>query len=97
VAGGEPACLVAFKTEAATVYQVQPRHRHEAGYEVMPAADVGVLVTKRGRHDDAQAVDDVRQHTGLAHIQRSHSAVLATKTGRARDFGESRKVRQPTS
>jgi hypothetical protein len=51
----------------------------------------GVLVTERGRRDDAQAVDDVRQQTGLAHIQRSHSAVLTTKTGRARTSGRAGK------
>jgi len=28
--GGEPAVLMAFETEAATVYRVRPRHRHEA-------------------------------------------------------------------
>jgi hypothetical protein len=27
--GGEPAHLMAFEIEAATVYQIRPRHRHE--------------------------------------------------------------------
>ena len=77
-----------FETEAATVSQVRPRHRHEEVQEVMPADDVGVMVTDRGRSDDARAVDDVRQQKCLAHIQRSLREVLATKTGRACDFGE---------
>jgi hypothetical protein len=35
--GGEPAHLMAFETEAATVYQIRPRHRHEEVQEVIPA------------------------------------------------------------
>jgi hypothetical protein len=49
--------------------------------------------TSLGRSYDAQAFDDVRQQTCLAHIQRSLSEVLETKTGRARDFGEGLKAR----
>jgi transposase len=90
--GGEPAFLMAFETKAATVYQVRPRHRHEEVQEVIPADYVGVMVTDRGRSYDAQAFDDVRQQKCLAHIQRSLSEVLATKTGRARDFGEGLKA-----
>jgi transposase len=86
--GGESAFLLAFETEAATVYQVRPRHRHEAVQEVIPADSIGVMVTDRGRSDDAHAVDDVRQQKCLAHVQRSLSEVLAANTGRARDFGE---------
>ena len=86
--GGESAVRMAFETDAATVYQVRPRHRHEAVPEVMPADDIGVMATDRGRSYDAQAFDDVRQQTCLAHLQRSRSAVLVTKTGRARAFGE---------
>ena len=86
--GGESAFLMAFETEAASVYQVRPRHRHEEVQEVIPADYIGVMVTDRGRSYDAQTFDDVRQQKCLAHIQRSLSDVLATKTGRARDFGE---------
>jgi transposase len=86
--GGEPAYLMAFETEEATVYQIRPRHRHEEVQEVIPADYAGVLVTDRGRSYDAKAFDGVPQQKCLAHIQRSISAVLATKTGRARDFGE---------
>jgi transposase len=90
--GGEPAYLMAFETAAATVYQIRPRHRHEEVQEVIPADYEGVLVTDRGRSYDAQAFDGVPQQKCLAHIQRSISDVLETKTGRARDFGEQLKA-----
>jgi transposase len=86
--GGEPAYLMAFETDAATVYPILSRHRHEEVHEVIAADYVGVMVTDRGRSYDAQAFEEVRQHKCLAHVQRSLSNVLATKTGRARDFGE---------
>jgi transposase len=86
--GGEPAYLMVFETEGATVYQIRPRHRHEEVQEVIPADYDGVLVTDRGRSSDAQAFDGVPQQKCLAHIQRSISEVLETKVGRARDFGE---------
>jgi transposase len=86
--GGEPAYLMVFETDGATVYQIRPRHRHEEVQEVIPAHYDGVLVTDRGRSYDAQAFHGVPQQKCLAHIQRSISEVLATKVGRARDFGE---------
>jgi hypothetical protein len=86
--GGEPAYLMAFETDAATVYQIRSHHRHEEVQEVIPVDYVGVMVTDRGRSYDAQAFEEVRQHKCLAHLQRSLSHVLAPKTGRARDFGE---------
>jgi transposase len=85
--GGEPAYLMVFETDGATVYQIRPRHRHEEVQEVVPANYDGVLVTDRGRSYDAQAFDGVPQQKCLAHIQRSISEVLQTKVGRARDFG----------
>jgi len=86
--GGEPAYLMVFETAGATVYQIRPRHRHDEVQEVVPADYAGVLVTDRGRSYDAEALDGVPQQKCLAHIQRSIRAVLETKTGRARDFGE---------
>jgi hypothetical protein len=86
--GGEPAHLMAFETDAVTVYQIRARHRHDEVQEVIPADYPGVMVTDRGRSDDAQAFNNVRQQTCLAHLQRSIRDALATKTGRARDFGE---------
>jgi transposase len=47
--GGEPAYLMAFETEAATIYQIRPRHRHEEVQEVISADYAGVMVTDRGR------------------------------------------------
>jgi hypothetical protein len=86
--GGAPASLMAFETAGATVYHLRSRHRHADVQEVIPADYEGVLVTDRGRSYEAQAFDGVPQQKCLAHTQRSLSAVLATKTGRARDFGE---------
>jgi transposase len=85
--GGEPAHLMAFETEAATVYQIRPRHRHEEVQEVIPADYAGVMVTDRGRSYDAQAFDRVEQQKCLAHILRSLSDVVGRKAGRAREFG----------
>lgn len=90
--GGEPAQLMAFESEAATVYQIRPRHRHEEVQEVIPADYAGVMVTDRGRSYDAQAFDHVDQQKCLGHILRSISDVVERKTGRARDFGEELKT-----
>jgi transposase len=86
--GGNPAYLMTFETEEATVYQVRSHHRHEEVQEVIPADYEGVMVTDRGRSYDAQAFTDVKQQKCLAHILRTLSAVVDTKKGRARDFGE---------
>jgi hypothetical protein len=59
--GGEPAHLMACDTDAATVSQIRPRHRHDEVQEVIPADSPGVMVTDRGRSDDAHACDNVRQ------------------------------------
>jgi transposase len=86
--GGEPAYLMAFETDVATVYQVRSQHRHEEVQEVIPCDYKGVMVTDRGRSYDAQAFDAVKQQKCLAHILRSIRTVLQTKKGRARAFGE---------
>lgn len=86
--GGDPAYLMAFDTDKATVYQIRFQHRHEEVQEVIPPDYKGVMVTDRGRSYDAQAFSDVKQQKCLAHILRSISAVVATKKGRARDFGK---------
>ena len=86
--GGEPADLLAFETDAATVSQIRRHHRHEEVQEVIPADYDGVMVTDRGRSDDAGAFEGVTQQKCVAHILRSVDDVLATKKGRARDFGE---------
>ena len=86
--GGEPAFLMAFETEEATVYQVRARHRNEEVREVVPADYAGVMVTDRGRSYDAQALSEVRQQKCLAHVLRSISEVVKSKTGRGRSFGK---------
>lgn len=86
--GGEPAQLLGFATEAATVSQIRSRHRHAAVQEVIPAADAGVMVTDRGRRDEAQIFVRVAQHKCLAHILRSISDVVEWKDSLAWDFGE---------
>jgi transposase len=86
--GGEPAYLMAFDTDEATVYQIRSHHRHEEVQEVIPAAYDGVMVTDRGRSYDDETFADVKQQKCLAHILRTIHEVLETKQGRARDFGE---------
>jgi hypothetical protein len=56
--------------------------------EVIPTDDEGVRVTDRGRRDDARAFEGVDQQKCRAHLLRSIDDGLATKQGRARDFGE---------
>jgi transposase len=90
--GGEPAYLMAFEIDGATIYQIRSHHRHDEVQEVIPTDYTGVLVTDRGRSYDAQAFDGIPQQKCLAHIQRSISDVLEMKTGRARDFGEQLKA-----
>jgi hypothetical protein len=90
--GGEPAHLMACETEATTVDQIRSRHRHAAVQEVIPADSAGVMVTDRGRSDDAQSCARVEPHTCLAHLVRSISDVVERKTGRARDVGAQRKT-----
>ncbi len=87
--GGEGAFLMAFETDEATVYQVRARHRNEEVREVVPSDYGGVMVTDRGRSYDAQALSEVRQQKCLAHVLRSISEVVQTKTGRGRSFGKS--------
>ena len=87
--GGERAFLMAFETEEAAVYQVRARHRNEEVREVVPSDYGGVMVTDRGRSYDAQALSGVKQQKCLAHVLRSVSEVVHTKTGRGRSFGKS--------
>jgi transposase len=85
--GGAPAWLMTFETDTATVYQVRSRHRNEEVREVVPADYAGVMVTDRGKSYDAVAFAGVKQQKCVAHIQRSLTAVVDTKRGKARWFG----------
>ncbi len=87
--GGERAFLMAFETDEATVYQVRARHRNEEVREVVPSDYGGVMVTDRGRSYDAQTLSEIKQQKCLAHVLRSVSEVVQTKTGRGRSFGKS--------
>jgi hypothetical protein len=84
--GGEAAWLMAFETDEATVYQVRDRHRNEEVRERIPGDYAGVMITDRGKSYDAIELAGVRQQKCLAHIQRSLSEVLETKSGKARWF-----------
>jgi transposase len=83
---GEPAWLMTFETDVATVYQVRPRHRSEEVREVVPADYQGVMVTDRGTSYDAVELAGVKQQKCLAHVLRSLSGVLGKKSGKARWF-----------
>ena len=86
--GGEPAYLMAFDTEEATVYQVRSRHRNEEIRELIPSDYGGVMVTDRGRSYDSRTLSGVKQQKCMAHILRSISETLETKVGRGRSFGK---------
>jgi hypothetical protein len=51
--GGAPAYLMAFEIDKAKVYQIRSQHSHEEVQEVIPLDYGGVMVTDRGRSDDA--------------------------------------------
>ena len=84
--GGSPAWLMVFETDTATVYQVRDRHRNEEVRERIPADYAGVMITDRGKSYDAAELAAVKTQKCLAHVQRSISAVLETKSGKARWF-----------
>ena len=84
--GGVPAWLMAFETDAATVYQVCGRHRNEEVRERIPADYAGVMITDRGKSYDAAELSGVRQQKCVAHVLRSLSEVLEAKSGKARWF-----------
>lgn len=55
---------------------------------MVPADYRGVVMTDRGRSYDVQDLSTVRQQKCLAHVLRSISDVVTTKTGRSRSFGK---------
>src|SRR5512135_1950871 len=85
--GGEPAQLMIFVADTATVFQVRARHRNEEVREVLGDDYAGVLVTDRGKSYDAQELEEVKQQKCIPHALRSINEVLETKQGRARQFG----------
>ena len=85
--GGDPAQLMIFVTDTATVFQVRARHRNEEVREVIGDDFPGVLVTDRGRSYDAKELEAVKQQKCISHALRSITEVLEIKRGRARHFG----------
>jgi transposase len=85
--GGDPAQLMIFVTDTATVFQVRAQHRNEEVREVIGEDYRGVLVTDRGKSYDAKELESVKQQKCIPHALRSINEVLETKQGRARHFG----------
>ena len=85
--GGDPAQLMIFVTDTATVFQVRARHRNEEVREVIGEDYAGVLVTDRGKSYDAQELEAVKQQKCISHALRSINEVQEAKQGRARHFG----------
>ena len=85
--GGDPAQLMIFVTDTATVFQVRAQHRNEEVREVIGDDYPGVLVTDRGKSYDAKGLEAVKQQKCISHALRSINEVLETKQGRARHFG----------
>ena len=86
--GGEPAYLMAFETDEASVYQIRARHRNEEVRELIPSDYGGVMVTDRGRSYDSHTLSGIRQQKCMAHVIRSIGEVVQTKVGRGRSFGK---------
>lgn len=84
--GGDPAQLMTFDTDAATVYQIRRQHRNEEVRELIPSDYPGTMGCDRGKSYDAKELRGVKQQKCLAHIQRSLSEVLSSKKGAARAF-----------
>jgi hypothetical protein len=85
--GGDPAQLMIFVTDTATVFQVRAQHRNEEVREVIGDDYAGVLVTDRGKSYDAKELEAVKQQKCIPHALRSINEVVETKQGRARHFG----------
>jgi hypothetical protein len=85
--GGDPAHLMIFVTDTATVFQVRDHHRNEEVREVIGEDYPGVLVTDRGKSYDAKELEAVKQQKCIPHALRSINEVVETKQGRARHFG----------
>jgi transposase len=90
--GGSPRWLMAFVTDAATIYQIRRRHRNEEVRERIPADYAGTMITDRGTTYDAAELSAIKRQVCLAHVPRSISEVTEAKAGRARWFGSELKA-----
>ena len=86
--GGEPAQLMVFDTDQATVCQIRPQHRNQEVRELVPGDYRGTLVTDRGPSYEAGELAGVDQQKCLSHLMRNLKEVVETKSGRALEFGE---------
>ena len=86
--GGQPAFLMGFDTDHATVYQIRFQHRNEEVREIIPGDYKGVLVSDRGKSYEAEELDRVAQQKCLAHVLRNVTDLVETKLGRAAQFGK---------
>ncbi len=84
---GSPRWLMAFVTDAATVYQIRRRHRNEEVRERLLADYAGTMITDRGTTYDAAELSAMKRQVCLAHALRSISEVAEAKAGRANWFG----------
>lgn len=84
---GQPAFLMGFDTDQATVYQIRPQHRNEQVRELIPSGYRGVLVSDRGKSYDAEELAAVAQQKCLAHLLRNVTEVVDSKHGPACWFG----------
>ena len=89
---GSPRWLMAFVTDAVTVYQVRRRHRNEEVRERLPADYEGTMITDRGTTYDAAELAAIKRQVCLAHALRSISEVIGAKAGRAKWFGSELKA-----
>lgn len=86
--GGEPAFLMTFDTNRATVYQIRRRHRNEEVRELVPGNYSGVMGCDRGKSYDAKELAGVKQQKCIGHIDRSLVKELEGQEGADREFPE---------
>jgi transposase len=84
---GSPRWLMAFVTDAATVYQIRRRHRNEEVREQIPADYKGAMISDRGTTYDAAELSAIKRQVRLAHVLRSIAEATEEKSGPARRFG----------
>ena len=73
----DPAFLMAFETDEATVYQIRFHHLNGEVRELIHADNGGVMVKDRGSFRSSN-LSGVRQRKCMAHVIRSVSEVVQT-------------------
>jgi hypothetical protein len=72
--GGDPAQLMVFDTDEATVYQIRAQHRNQEVRELVPSDYPGTLVTDRDPSYEAEELAGVDQQKCLSHLMPSDSS-----------------------